>query len=280
MCVRRSWVLGGGRYQNTYTVKGLLQKVPDANSCGTGTKRDQVCCGAFFYNGRHVTPKGLLLIGETGSPVPYQNFYSRVRMDVTHFGNQLYLMLVDCDPSHFALWKPLQHQDLTSIIKQLEAVFCERGPLSELFTDNGTAFCGERLAQFAKVWGVHRYFQYAHVPLRNEIIERSHHTIKNVVTRICCSIQEAVYWHNFMPIDDETASTAPANLTYTNKIHLKGINVTLPQDNTISSPYIVRDAVWIKCQNGRCTTQFDRVTVTGIYSPHSCESCPPYAWGE
>ena len=130
-------------------------------------------------------------------------------------------------------------------------------------------FCRERLAQFAEVWGVRLCFQCAHIPSRNGIIERCHHTIKHIVTRTCHSIQEAEYWHKVMPKDDEMASTAPANLTYTYKIRLKGINAALLQDNTISSPYIVGDAVWIKSLHERCMTQFDRSTATRIYSPHS-----------
>ena len=78
-----------------------------------------------------------------------------------------------------------------------------------------------------------------------------------------------MYWHNVTPKDDETASTVPADLTYTYKIRLKGIDTALPQDDTISSCYIVGDAVWIKSPHGRCTTQFDRGTVTRIYSLHS-----------
>ena len=153
-------------------------------------------------------------------------------MDVTHFRNQLYLTLIDCSPSHFALWKPLQSQDLASVIKLLEAIFCERRLPNELLTDNGTAFCEERLPQFAKVWGVRLHFRCPHVALGNGIIERSHHTIKRIVTRTR-SIQEAVYRHNVIPKDNETASTAPANLTYTYKICWKGINIALLQDDTI-----------------------------------------------
>ena len=60
---------------NTCAVKGLLRKGPVANSCGSGTKR-----------GRNSSdPKGLLLFGKTGSPVPYQNFYTR------EFSNLLFL---------------------------------------------------------------------------------------------------------------------------------------------------------------------------------------------
>ena len=53
-CVCRSWVPGGGRYQNTYAVK-CCYNGPDANNCGSGTKRERSSSGAPFYNGRHVT---------------------------------------------------------------------------------------------------------------------------------------------------------------------------------------------------------------------------------
>ena len=228
--------------------------------------KETVCCG---WRTRCCSYTDHSSIQQTPGRLDVSENWSRVGMDVTHFGNQLYLSLIDCGPSRFAFWKPLQCQDSPSIIKQLEAVFCERELLSELLTDNGSAFYGERLAQFAKMWGVHLCFWCAHVLSGNGIIERSHPMIKHIVTRTRCSIQEAVYWHNVTPKDNETASTAPANLTYTYKIHLKGINTALPQDDTISSPYIVGDAVWKKNPHGRCTTQFDRGTVTRIYSPHS-----------
>ena len=56
-CVRHSWVP---------VVKGTKIRMPsrgcyngpDANSCGSGTKRERVSSGAPFYDGRHVTPRG------------------------------------------------------------------------------------------------------------------------------------------------------------------------------------------------------------------------------
>ena len=57
----RAFVTLGSRWwkvPNTYTVKGLLRKVPDAKSCGSGTKREKISCGALFFNGRYVTPRG------------------------------------------------------------------------------------------------------------------------------------------------------------------------------------------------------------------------------
>ena len=89
------------------------------------------------------------------------------------------------------------------------------------------------------------------------------------MTRTRYSIQEAVYWHNVMLKDNEMASTAPANLIYTYKVRLKGFDAVLPQDVTISNPYIVGDAVWIKILHGRFMMQFDRGTVMRICRPHS-----------
>ena len=141
-------------------------------------------------------------------------------MDVTYFGQQLYLTLIDCGPSHFAIWKPLYCQDSANIIKQLEMVFCERGLPIELLTDNGAALCGQRFAEFAWTWGVHVWFRYTHVPSENGIVERSHYTIKHIAARMQCLIIEVVYWHNVMPKDDKKALTAPANATYSYKIRI------------------------------------------------------------
>ena len=49
-------------------------------------ERERVSPGAPVYNGHQVTPKGLLLFGETGSPVPYQNFYTlQLHLAITLF---------------------------------------------------------------------------------------------------------------------------------------------------------------------------------------------------
>ena len=61
-------------------------------------------------------------------------------MDITHYGSQHFLTLIDCGPSRFTLWRPLLRQDSTSIIRQLESVFYKRGPPEEILTDNDTAF--------------------------------------------------------------------------------------------------------------------------------------------
>ena len=80
--------------------------------------------------------------------------WRRVGMDITHYGDQHYLSLIDYGPSRFSIWRPLQHQNAASIMQQLELVFSKRGPPAELFTDNGAAFSGEEFRRFAKNWGI------------------------------------------------------------------------------------------------------------------------------
>ena len=42
--------------------------------------------------------------------------WRRVRMDITQYEDQHYLILIDCGPSRFSIWHPLQHQNAASIM--------------------------------------------------------------------------------------------------------------------------------------------------------------------
>ena len=112
-------------------------------------------------------------------------------------------------------------------------------------------------------------FRCAYVPAGNGIVERSHRTIKRIAARTRCSVMEAVYWYNVTPKDDASASTAPANLIYSYTARIRGVDVTLPPEDAGPSRYKVGDNVWVKIPHGRCTTQFGKGTITGVYSPHS-----------
>ena len=93
-------------------------------------------------------------------------------------------------------------------------------------------------------------------------MERSHRTIKRIAARTRCSVMEAVYWYNVTPKDDASATTAPANI-------IRGADITLSPEDARTSSYKVGDSVWVKIPHGRCTTQFGKGTITGVYSPHS-----------
>ena len=61
--------------------------------------------------------------------------WSRLGMDVTHYGSQHFLTLIDCRPTRFAIWRLLVRQDSSSVIRELESIFYERGPPEEILTD-------------------------------------------------------------------------------------------------------------------------------------------------
>ena len=130
-------------------------------------------------------------------------------------------------------------------------------------------FSKETFSEFTKHWGIRIRFRCAYITAGNGIVERSHRTIKHIATRTRCSVMEAVYWYNVTPKDDVSASTAPANVIYSYLARIKGIDVILPPDDVGPSSYKVGDSVWVKIPHGRCTTQFGKGTIMGVYSPHS-----------
>ena len=196
--------------------------------------------------------------------------WSRVGMDITHYGGKHFLTLIDCGPTRFAVWRPLLRQDSSSVIRQLESVFCERGPPEEVLTDNDTAFCSQQFRQFLAEWGVRLRLRCAYVPSGNGIAERCHRSIKRIAARKQCTVMEAVYWYNVTPKDDVSTKTAPANAIHTYRVRIKGIDGACPPDQEeVHGPYGVGDHVWVKSPNSRCTTSFKRGRVTGIISQHS-----------
>ena len=191
------------------------------------------------------------------------------RMDVTYFEGWHYLTWIGCGPSRFAIWMPLLCQDSASIGQQLETVFYKRGAPVELFTDNATTFSGETFSKFTEHWGIRMRFWCAYILAGNGIVERSHRTTKCIATRTWCSVMEVVYWYNVTPKDNVSASITPADVIYSYPARIKGIDVIFPPKDAGPSSYKVGDSVWVKIPHGRCTTQFGKGTMMGVYSPHS-----------
>lgn len=66
--------------------------------------------------------------------------WSRLGMDISHYGGQNFLMLIDCGPTRFTVWRPLSRQDLSSIICQLELVFYAVDSSGASWTNRGSSF--------------------------------------------------------------------------------------------------------------------------------------------
>ena len=152
------------------------------------------------------------------------------------------------------------------VISQLKVLFYERGPPTEILTDNDTAFRGSQLKAFLDEWRVRLRFRCTYVPSGNGIVERCHRTVKWIATRKRCTIPEAVYWYNVTPKADVSSATAPANMVYQYRIRLKGINGTsVPTHNQQHGVFKPGVRVWVKTPHGRCTTKYKVGRVTGSY---------------
>ena len=191
-------------------------------------------------------------------------------MDITHHNGEHFLTLIDCGPSRFAVWRPLRRQDATAVTRQLESVFLERGPPTEILTDNGTAFTSEQFRKFVDSWGVRLRFRCAYVPSGNGIIERNHRTVKTIAARKDCTVSEAVYWYNVTPKDDVLPSTAPADALHRYHVRVKGIETNPLSKREVSEERIKEgDVVWVKKKNRAVSARHDMEPVTEVISPQS-----------
>ena len=163
--------------------------------------------------------------------------------------------LIDCGLTRFAIWHPLVKQDSSSVIRELESIFYERGPPEEILTDNDTAFCSMEFRRFIDKWGIRLRHRCVYVPSGNSIAERCHRSVKRIAARKACTIAEAVYWYNATPEDAVTAASAPANAIHRYWVRIKGSDVRLPDRQGTRGPYELGD-----------TTHFRRGQITGILS--------------
>ena len=137
--------------------------------------------------------------------------WHRVAMDTTHCNRSHFLTVIDCGPARFAIWQRLPRQDATSVINPLKALFYEQGPLTEILTDNDTAFQSSLLKTFLNEWRVRLQFRCAYVPSGNGIIEQCHRTVKGIAARKQCTIPEAVYCYSSSQYGLSVPHTAERN---------------------------------------------------------------------
>ena len=193
-------------------------------------------------------------------------------MDITHYGSNHFITLINCGLTHLVVWRLIARQDSSGVICQLSSIFFEWGAPKEILVDNDPTFCSQQVKQFLQEWGVWLWLRCAYIPLGNGIAERSHRSIMKIVARKQCTISEATYWYNIMLKDGASLATASANAIYRYWVQEKGIQaLQLPDNEEKHGPYAVGDIVWIKTPGIWCTTKFKLGRVSGVVSHHSLE---------
>ena len=200
--------------------------------------------------------------------------WSRLAIDITHYQSRDYLSVIDCGPSRFCLWRLLRRPDAESVTELLERIFCERGAPSELLCDNDTVFRSRRFGAFSARWRVSVRFRAAYAPSGNGIVERNHRTIKVIVARKQCSVDEAVHLYNVSPRDGETMAEAPACAVYKYRVRdrVSGLgghsaDRAAQRDRDRGRGYVIGDPVWLRRRGTRCSESSVPGVVTAVNSP-------------
>ena len=144
--------------------------------------------------------------------------WSKLAMDITHHNGENFL---------------------TSTVAPLDLQYGSHcaDKMRSLLSDSWTMFSSSEARQW-KYWPtttLHLRFQCTYSPSGNEIVERSHRTIKTIAARKNCSILEAVYWHNITPKDDVSPCTVLANMLHRYHVQIKDV-----EDNPLPKPEVTR----------------------------------------
>lgn len=190
----------------------------------------------------------------------------RLAVDTTHYQGYHYLTIVDCGPSRFAIWRKVSSENSSDVVANLEEVFRERGPPTEILVDNSRAFRSSQLGSACQKWGVRRRFRAAYRPSGNGIVERNHRTVKRTAARTGGSPLDAVFYYN---LASQGKSSPSASLHKYEWRHPRSDPIQL--EDASQCTYQVGQAVLVKPANVRCTSRWLHGRVTGIISANTIE---------
>ena len=193
--------------------------------------------------------------------------WQRLWMDITHYSAH-HFFDTECGPSRFSIWKQLARQDSATVIRQLEAVFIERGPLQELLTDNYPAFCSREFRALARSWSVNLQFRCVYTPDENAITVLPPHGETNcgqdVLSYPGSRLVAQCYTQRQWNTPDCAHWQDP-----TTRIKGKGVYASMTSPDPEYGFYQIGDCVCVKAPQSRNTTKFDRSQVMKIISPQS-----------
>lgn len=203
------------------------------------------------------------IIWENGD-LSCKRVWSRIAIDVVHYGGKKYLSLIDCGPSKYAIWRLVSDETSEVILRELRKIFCEFGPPDQLLLDNYSSFVSEKFSTELKKWNVDIYYRCVNKPSGNSIIERNHRTVKRCAARSKCNIKDAVFWYNVTPRVD---GVIPAHVFFNRcfrfpeeKANLSDLSNFIDTENKMK----VGEKVFVKPLNARCTDKWEEGTITRV----------------
>lgn len=108
------------------------------------------------------------------------------QMDVTHvpsMGRLKYVHITVDTYSHFVWATPQAGEKASHVIRHLTACFAVMGVPAQIKTDNGPAYCSEKMRKFCQLWGVQHVTGIPHSPTGQAIVERMNQTLKQYLQK-------------------------------------------------------------------------------------------------
>ena len=190
--------------------------------------------------------------------------WKRISVDVSHYENQIYLVIVDCGPSRYGIWRLIRNESACVVIHELTKVIQEMGIPNEMLLDNYASFRSESFREFLEKWNIEPIYRCANRPEGNGIVERHHRTIKRMAKRSGSEISHIVYWYNNTP---NKSGKIPYQMYFNRLSRLPYEEVKEKQssdDNERRMDFAIGEEVFLKTPNARCTDVWKTGVVTGL----------------
>ena len=135
----------------------------------------------------------------------------------------------------------------------------ERGPPTEILTDQGSGFTSQKTAQFFRDLGVTHVVSGAYRYSGDGIIEGNHSTITGMASRSRRRVEEMTFWYDHTP-----NGMVPADAIFQYSARIPGARKEVKKRRTRASPYQVGDSVFVKPANTKCFTSWKEEKITRI----------------
>ena len=101
-------------------------------------------------------------------------------------------------------------------------------------------------------------------------MQRNHSAVKRIAARSDISIQEAVFWYNFLPREGTSEEGCTCNGIYKYKWRINN-TIHWLEEEEIKTKFSIGESVWAKSGITRCTSAWKIGKITKILSKNKVE---------
>ena len=198
------------------------------------------------------------------------NNWERLAVDFTHYEGQIYLTVLDCC-SGFCIWRVVGSQRAGTAITELQNIFVEWGPPTEVLSDH-VPFASKEFQDFLSEWRV----KWVTRPEGNPV-ERNHRSVKRLAARTGKLPSQMAFWFN--RTSSEPSGLSPfdkLNLGWESRMPLRNVSDAEDSENEEDieiNRFSVGNSVYVKPNHQvSCTTRWrGPFEITKVFDNKSVE---------